>query len=196
MSSTPSPRKRKRPSRAKSEAETAANTAARVAAQLTYTDEMADEICRWIGAGQTRAEFCRQPGKPGRATVHEWRHRLPDFDKAYLDARDRGFDAIAEECLEIADDASRDAKIIRRGEHESTVCDTEFVQRSKLRIETRLKLLAKWDPRRYGEAMQLKHANQDGSGPATFRWATEPDDKVLNDPSAAHKQADQDDDDD
>ena len=33
--------------------------------------------------------------------------------------------------------------------------DSEHVQRSKLRVETRLKLLAKWDPRRYGDRLQL-----------------------------------------
>ena len=37
----------------------------------------------------------------------------------------------------------------------------EHVQRSKLRIETRLKLLAKWDPRRYGDRLALDHGVQD-----------------------------------
>jgi hypothetical protein len=33
--------------------------------------------------------------------------------------------------------------------------NAEHVQRSKLRIETRLKLLAKWSPKKYGERVQV-----------------------------------------
>ena len=31
-----------------------------------------------------------------------------------------------------------------------------------LRVDTRLKLLAKWDPKRYGDATTVKHADADG----------------------------------
>jgi hypothetical protein len=33
--------------------------------------------------------------------------------------------------------------------------NAEHVQRSKLRIETRLKLLAKWNPKKYGERVAV-----------------------------------------
>jgi hypothetical protein len=33
--------------------------------------------------------------------------------------------------------------------------DREHVQRSKLRIETRLKLLAKWNPKKWGDRLQV-----------------------------------------
>jgi hypothetical protein len=33
------------------------------------------------------------------------------------------------------------------------------VQRAKLRIDTRLKLLSKWDPKRYGEKLALGQAD-------------------------------------
>jgi hypothetical protein len=63
-----------------------------------------------------------------------------------------GFDAIAEEALEIADDGSNDWMERRRKDGSTEeVVNSEHVQRSKLRIETRLKLLAKWSPKRYGD---------------------------------------------
>ena len=34
--------------------------------------------------------------------------------------------------------------------------NAEFVARSRLRVDTRLKLLAKWDPKRYGERSEVK----------------------------------------
>jgi hypothetical protein len=66
-------------------------------------------------------------------------------------AREIGYDAIAEDCLRIADDASNDWMETEHGPR----LNAEHVQRSKLRIETRLKLLAKWNPKKYGERVQV-----------------------------------------
>ena len=65
-----------------------------------------------------------------------------------------GFDAIAEECLDIADNASNDW-MTREGKDGETSWQVngEHIQRSKVRIETRLKLLAKWCRQRYGEGI-------------------------------------------
>lgn len=40
--------------------------------------------------------------------------------------------------------------------------DKEWMLRSKLRVETRLKLLAKWDPKRYGEKITQEISGPDG----------------------------------
>ena len=42
--------------------------------------------------------------------------------------------------------------------------NTEWISRSKLRVETRLKLLAKWDPKRYGDKITQEHVGADGGG--------------------------------
>jgi hypothetical protein len=65
-------------------------------------------------------------------------------------AKSLGFDAIADDCVEIADDATNDYMETKHG----PVFDGEHVQRSRLRIDTRLKLLAQWDPKRYGPRTQ------------------------------------------
>jgi hypothetical protein len=70
--------------------------------------------------------------------------RDTDLSAHIARAREVGYDAIAEECLNIADDASNDW-MERTGEKGAGwMLNGEHVQRSKLRIETRLKLLAKW----------------------------------------------------
>jgi hypothetical protein len=58
---------------------------------------------------------------------------------------------MAEDCLRIADDAVNDWMETEHGPR----LNGEHVQRSKLRIETRLKLLAKWNPKKYGEKLAL-----------------------------------------
>ena len=102
--------------------------------------DLADELVQWISEGKTLREWCRLPGKPARRTVDEWRQKDPEFAKRMWRARDDGYDVIAEEALHIAD---------RPSKHE------DDVQHRKLQIWTRLQLLAKWDPRRYGDKVQI-----------------------------------------
>lgn len=88
---------------------------------------------------------------PAWRTVYDWIGRDEELSAHIARARDLGFDAIAEECLDIADDSSQDYRDTDKG----LVYDAEHVQRSKLRIETRLKLLAKWNPKKYGDRIAL-----------------------------------------
>jgi transposase-like protein len=120
-----------------------------------YTQEIADYICSKISEGITLSEICREEGMPSRGTVYNWLNDAENqsFIEHFARARDLGFDAIAEECLEIADDTTQDTVQTVYGPKP----DTEWIQRSKLRVETRLKLLAKWSPKKYVESVNLNH---------------------------------------
>lgn len=122
-----------------------------------FTDEIADEIARRLAKGEPLAVICRDDHMPARRTVYLWTEADPDLSARIARAREDGFDAIAAETLEIADDDSRDWEPIRDAEGHVTgvKVDGEHVSRSKLRIETRLKLLAKWDPKRYGDKLAI-----------------------------------------
>ena len=87
---------------------------------------------------------------PDRTTVWDWAKANKDFSQRIAHARDAGFDAIAEECMEIADAPMPSTQF--------GTTDGGAVQHAKLKIETRLKLLAKWDPKRYGEKQQIEHS--------------------------------------
>lgn len=116
-------------------------------------------ICTRLATGEPMAVICRDLKVPVR-TVNDWRAQDADIAAQFDEARDLGFDAIAHECLAIADDGRRDYAVSEDGRE---VPDHDHIQRSKLRIETRLKLLARWDPKRYGEKQQLDHTSSDGS---------------------------------
>lgn len=88
---------------------------------------------------------------PAVNTVGDWKYAHPEFGVNFARAREEGFDAIAADCLSIADEATHDTKEGRNGE---LIPDSEWISRSKLRVETRLKLLAKWCPKRYGERLE------------------------------------------
>ena len=120
-----------------------------------FTQEIADEICDRISKGEPLAAICRDEHMPSDRTVRNWQKSNEAFSSAIAGARETGFDVIAAECLDIADETGRDTIYGKEGEERP---NTEWISRSKLRIETRLKLLAKWDPKRYGDKLDLKHS--------------------------------------
>jgi hypothetical protein len=74
-------------------------------------------------------------------------------------AREAGFDQIALDALSIADNSERDTVLTDKG---GEIPNSEWISRSRLRVETRLKLLAKWDPKRYGERISQEISGPDG----------------------------------
>ena len=117
----------------------------------SFDRKIADSILDSLREGIPLAEVCRTPGFPHPSTWREWCDKDETLAIAYARAREDGFDAIAQECLDIADATERDSIATEQGER----ANTEWISRSKLRVETRLKLLAKWDPKRYGERTVL-----------------------------------------
>lgn len=124
-------------------------------APTTYTTELADEIVAWLSEGKPLREYCRQDGKPGKSTVGDWRKAHADFDLRFLQARDDGYDAIAADCLRIADTVEMGVETVKKPDGSVETRRGDMLGHRKLKIDTRLKLLSKWDPRRYGDRLQL-----------------------------------------
>jgi hypothetical protein len=128
-----------------------------------YTMKLVESICERLSAGEPLAAICREDGIPAYRTVKDWMDGKPDVSAAIARAREAGEDALAAECLTIADDGRNDWIEARANEGDAKA-DTartngEVIQRSKLRIETRLKLLAKWNPKKWGDKVQLADAD-------------------------------------
>jgi hypothetical protein len=122
-----------------------------LAQRKSYSKQIVETICTKLSQGVPLREICRAEGMPAWPTVYAWAKEDEDFGKAIASARAIGFDAIAEECLAIADDTANDTTFGPNGE----MANTEWIARSKLRVETRLKLLSKWDPKRYGDKLDV-----------------------------------------
>lgn len=103
-----------------------------------------EAICARLAIGEPLAVICRGEGMPDPATVWDWQQADPVLAQAIAHARTLGFDAIASDCLDIVDNVHEDPASRR------------------VRAETRLKLLAKWDPKRYGDKVAHEHAGKDG----------------------------------
>jgi hypothetical protein len=133
----------------------------------TYTEELAEQILDRLSDGEPLAQICRDEGMPGLRTVYDWRDADEAFAARFARAREAGFDMIAMDVLHIADDNSKDTRFVGgTGDEEGREApDHDWISRSKLRAEMRLKLLAKWDPKRYGDK-QLVGSDPDNPLPA------------------------------
>lgn len=128
----------------------------------TYDQTTVDHICERIAEGEPLRQICREDGMPAWRTVYSWMSVNDEFAARFARARDIGEEAIGQECLDIADNAANDwmEKFDQHGECIGWQLNGDHVQRSKLRIETRLKLLAKWNPKKWGDKVDMNHGGQ------------------------------------
>jgi hypothetical protein len=137
-----------------------------------FSQETIDYICQELAKGSFLTEICRGDAvlatradplndlhtrpdvMPAPRTVHEWEEKDDKISAALARAREIGEAALIQEGRAIADNASEDWTTDADG---NKVLNREHVQRSKLRIETRLKLAAVMNPRRWGNYQRVDH---------------------------------------
>ena len=115
-----------------------------------YNDEIAALICERVATNTCGLQkMCAMyDDLPVQSTINLWRYKHPEFSDQYAKAKLVQADLLAEECLEIADDSRGDIKYDEDG---NDSCNSEFVARSRLRIDTRKWLAAKLLPKQYGK---------------------------------------------
>jgi hypothetical protein len=122
----------------------------------TYTAEIGEAICVGIAAGATVTEAIHETLGPDttvvRQTIYKWANRHAEFGDAFARACARRIDAFEEDILEIADRTEDDYRETQKG---GMVPNKELVLRSKARIESRQWLMARRDPRLWGDKQSV-----------------------------------------
>ena len=111
-----------------------------------YTPELAAEICERLSNGEPLRQICRDDHMPAWTAIYAWAAADKDLSERIAQAREQGADAIAEEALEILD-SPPEYVLTKQGE----AVDSGYVTWQRNRAEMRLKLLAKWHPKKYGD---------------------------------------------
>jgi hypothetical protein len=121
-----------------------------------FTQEIADAICDGIALGRSLRSICREDEMPDQRAVFRWLHANEAFRQQYARAREMQADTLADETLDIADDATNDW-MERQGQdgQSAYVLNGEHVQRSRLRIDQRKWMAGKLKPKVYGERVQV-----------------------------------------
>ena len=119
---------------------------------LTYSAELADEVCALVAEGKSLRQITEQPGMPSsRRAVQHWMTRFPEFREKYECAMMLCAEFWAHEIIEISDDSAGDYVITEDGRR---VVDNEHINRSRLKVDSRKWLLSKLLPKRYGDRIQ------------------------------------------
>ena len=119
-----------------------------------YNPEIAAEICERLSDGEPLRKICRDEHMPAWRTVYDWLAKDEELSALVAHARDVGYDAMAEELLEISDTMHYGETIVEGGKN-PLITTADMLGHRKLRIETRLKLLACWNPAKYGNKVQV-----------------------------------------
>jgi hypothetical protein len=121
-----------------------------------YTEDLATVILARLAAGEPLRTICRADLMPDESTVRGWAlDPNHPFAARYARAREMGFFSMADEILEIADDARNDfmERTTRSGEVVRVV-DEEAIARSRMRIAARQWLMAKAMPQTFGDRLE------------------------------------------
>jgi hypothetical protein len=148
-----------------------------------YNEAVAKEICHRLSMGESLVGICQSENMPTRACVYHWldeaakedapKYLIEFFDR-YTRARDLQSDSFFDEAIYIADDSSGDVVEMKRDD--GTTYDKvqhEVIQRSKLRVDTRLKVAAVTRPEKYSEK-KLMELTGKGGGPVGIETSERP----------------------
>jgi hypothetical protein len=135
---------------------------------VSLTQAIAEEIVRRYASGETIKSICEDPDMPSRGAIYLWLADDRDtrstvliaWQDAMAKARTAHAFAMADDVIDIADDGTNDYVTKERPDGSTyEAVNSEHIQRSKLRVDTRLKLVEKLAPEQFGNALQLTGAN-------------------------------------
>lgn len=120
-----------------------------------YTREIADEICERLASGETLRSICRTEGFPPTPTVRRWVLENRDgFSERYREARELGYEEIAEEMREISDTVAL-GDIVTDKPNGVETRTQDMTQHRQLQINTRQWILARMCPKKFGDRQIL-----------------------------------------
>lgn len=105
-----------------------------------YTEELAAAICELLGTGVPMARISRMDGMPSYTTLKKWQRDNAEFASLSARAKEDGTHYLGEDSLRIADDFEIDPA------------------HKKIMIDTRLRLIGKWNSKAYGDRMETVHS--------------------------------------
>lgn len=117
-------------------------------------ERIKEQIVAWLAEGKTLRDFCRQEQMPSYPTIFAWLDQDKQFSIDYARAREVGFEILAEEALHIADNTRMGRKIVTNSGGDDdvmTVTEEDMLGHRKLQIDTRMRLLKAWHPKKYGD---------------------------------------------
>ena len=116
-----------------------------------YNQEIADKICELISTtSKSMRTICNEVGINYISHLR-WTREHEEYCTQYARAKEDQSDLLIEEMIEIADDSSGDEDVTENGVR----LNSEYVQRSRIRIDTRKWIASKLKPKKYGDKVDV-----------------------------------------
>lgn len=109
---------------------------------ISFEDDVVEELLSALANGNPLTRICKDRRMPSVSTVYSWVESDSEFSGRFRAARARGVHALAEECLDIADEPTN---------------DPVQVANKRVRIDTRLRLAGKWLSKEYGDKVDVSY---------------------------------------
>ncbi len=128
--------------------------------RVVKSPECLEALCAYLAQGGMMLLFAKRVGL-GRCTISSWCAKDPEWKAAVAKAREQGVDALAEEALAMATDPLMVEDVYERFDNEGNLLSRDVkkgdaVYARKLAVSTRLDLLKKWAPEKYGDKVEAK----------------------------------------
>lgn len=134
---------------------------------VDFSPDVGIDVCKHIAAGKSLRTIAKIDGMPCASTIMLWASKgskgdeeYAAFAEQYTRAMEARVELMAEEILDISDDGLNDYTKKTKGEE---VVNSDHIQRSRLRVDSRKWLMAKMMPKKYGDKAELTHQNPDGT---------------------------------
>jgi hypothetical protein len=122
--------------------------------------EVIDAVLDLVDDGKSLTQACKEVGFP-RKTVEGWIESDSTFSARYLRARANRAEKLFEEALTIQDEKPDCVIDLNAdGEGGRSRIDPGFVSWQKNRVDLRMRMIAKMEPHKYGDRVELAHSGE------------------------------------
>lgn len=120
-------------------------------ANTIFTPELGDKICNDISTSNLGLRaICKNNGVD-YSTFKRWVVDNESFRAQYARAKEEQAEMLVEDMLDIADDSSNDTIETEKG----PIPNNEWINRSRLRVDTRKWIASKLLPKKYGDKLDV-----------------------------------------
>jgi hypothetical protein len=135
---------------------------------VAFTEELFIKLLDRLAQGETLVAICADQTMPTRQSLFQKLYKDENARELYYAAREMQMEAMAEEILELSDNAENDWSTDDRGRR---VANNDVLQRARLKVDTRKFIMAKMAPRRFGEK-NFTEVSGDPNKPLTLTVVT------------------------
>lgn len=114
-----------------------------------------NDICNRIEQGESLRSVLRSEDMPSSRTFFKWIDEDELKVKQYARSTNMRADAMFDDIFDIADDGTNDYTTKKQGGEDVQVLNSEHIQRSRLRVDTRKWALSKMNPKKYGDKTDI-----------------------------------------